>query len=150
SWEQRKDQFTPVCRKGRHLLVRIDETNPDPEAAKAEARKTIDAARARIEGGAAFGEVAREVSEDTATAAAGGALGCFARGKLTVPATTKAIDDAVYALDAGALSEVIETNHGFHLVTVDAVLEGEEAEKYGRLEVARELYVNKEAERIAA
>src|SRR5690606_784250 len=60
SWEQRKDQFTPVCRKARQLLIRIDETNPDREAATAEARKKIEAARARIEGGEAFADVARE------------------------------------------------------------------------------------------
>lgn len=150
AWESRKDQFTPVCRRARHILVRVDETNPDPDAAKAEAQKTIDAAKARIEGGEPFGAVAEEVSEDTATSSEGGALGCFAAGKLAQPATTKAIDDAVYALEKGQISDVIETNHGFHLVKLDAILEGEAAEKHGRLEVARELYEKKEAERIAA
>lgn len=150
SWEQRRDQFTPTCRKARQILVRVDETNPDRDAATADARKKIDAARARIDGGDAFGDVAREVSEDTATAARGGQLGCFAPGKLTASATTKAIDDAIHAMKKGAVSEVVETDLGFHLLKVDDVLEGEAAEKHGRLEVARDLYAKKEAERIAA
>jgi peptidyl-prolyl cis-trans isomerase D len=150
SWEQRKDQFTPVCRKARQLLIRIDETNPDREAATAEARKKIEAARARIEGGDAFADVARELSQDGATASQGGQLGCFAPGKLMIPATTKAIDDAVYAMKKGAMSEIIETDFGFHLLKLDAVLEGADAQKHGWLEVARELYAKKEAERLAA
>jgi len=149
-WEQRKDTYLPECRKARHLVVRIDETNPDKEAASKEAKEKVVAAKARIDGGESFADVAREVSEDPNTKDEGGALGCFAAGKLAAPGTTKAIDDAIFGLAKGAVSDVIETQYGFHLVTVDAVLDTEAAEKLGRREVAKELYLRKEAERFAA
>lgn len=150
SWKERQEQYLPECRKARHLVVRVDETNPDEEAAKAAARGKVEAAKKRIDGGEAFADVAGEVSEDANTKADGGKLDCFAAGKLAAPGTTKAIDDAIFALDRGAVSDVIETQYGFHLVTVDAVLDAEQAEKLGRREVAKDLFLRKEAERLAS
>ena len=150
SWKERQEQYLPECRKARHLVVRVDETNPDQEAAKAEAKGKVDAARQRIEDGETFSVVAAEVSEDANTKNDGGKLDCFAAGKLAAPGTTKAIDDANFALDKGALSDVIETQYGFHLVTVDAVLDAEQAEKLGRRDVAEDLFLRKEAERLAS
>jgi peptidyl-prolyl cis-trans isomerase D len=150
SWTERKDQYLPECRKARHLVVRIDETNPDKEAASKAARDKAEAAKARIEGGETFAAVAREISEDANTKDDGGALGCFAKGKLSGPSTTTALDEAIFTLDVGGVSDVIETQYGFHLVTVDAALDAEAAEKLGRREVAKDLYLRKEAERLAA
>jgi peptidyl-prolyl cis-trans isomerase D len=39
AWGSRKDTFLPECRKARHILVRIDETAPDAEAAEKKARR---------------------------------------------------------------------------------------------------------------
>ena len=150
SWKERQDHYLPECREARHLVVRVDETNPDAEAAKAEAREKVEAAKKRIDGGEAFADVAREVSEDANTKGDGGKLGCFAAGKLAAPGTTKAIDAAIFALDPGAVSDVIETQYGFHLVKVDAVLDADQAEKLGRREVAKDLFLRKEAERLAS
>ncbi len=150
AWASRKDVFLPECRKARHILFRIDETDPDQEAAKTKAKEQADAARKRIEGGEAFAAVAKELSEDASTKKEGGDLGCFAAGKLSRPATTKAVDDAAYALAVGAVSEPIESTHGYHLVTVDKIAGEEEAEDIGRKTVAFELYERKESERLAA
>lgn len=145
----RKDEFAPTCRKARHLLVRIDDSG-DKAAATKKAREKIDAALKRLDKGDEFGDVARALSEDTQSAVDGGRLGCFAAGKLVRPNTVKAVDDAAFALDKGKVSSVIESNLGLHLVTVDAILEGEAAEKEGRAQIARERYLKAEAERLAA
>ena len=150
AWEARKDTFMPSCRETRQILARVDETDPDPEGAKKKAQAKIDAARTRVEAGESFADVARDVSDDAASAVAGGSLGCFAAGKLARSSTTKAIDDAAQTLKPGALSETIESSHGLHLVTVDKINEGEAAEKVGKTEVARDLYLRKESERMAA
>ncbi|MEM6787167.1 MAG: peptidylprolyl isomerase [Myxococcota bacterium] len=149
-WEKRKDTFEPSCRQARHLLVRIDATIPDKEEAKAAARAAAEKAKARIEGGASFAEVARDVSEDLNSAADGGTLGCFAAGKLDAPATDTKIDEAAQALEPGETSEPIETTFGFHLVQVERVVEGDDATELGRTTIAREQYLEKEADRLAA
>ncbi|MBM4359315.1 MAG: SurA N-terminal domain-containing protein, partial [Deltaproteobacteria bacterium] len=79
AWAEKKDEFSPACRRTRHLFVRVDDSG-DKAAATKKAREAIDAAKARIDGGEAFADVAREVSEDPQSASAGGALGCFAAG----------------------------------------------------------------------
>jgi len=150
AWNDAKDRYLPECRRARQILVRIDETLPDKADAEKKARTKIEAAKQRIDAGEAFADVAREVSEDATTASHGGELGCFAAGKLAKPNTTKAIDDAVFALHEGKVSEIIKTGKGLHLVRLDAVASGDDAEKVGRHEVALELYLRKEAERMAA
>ena len=51
SWDSRKDTYLPECREARHILVRVDETNPDLEAAKKDATDKAAAAKKRIEAG---------------------------------------------------------------------------------------------------
>ena len=150
AWAGKKDNFLPECRQARHILVRIDDTNPDKDAATKEARAKIDDARKELADGKAFAKVARKVSDDPRTADDGGRLGCFAAGKLTQANTGKAIDDAVFALAAGKLSAVIETPNGFHVVKLDKIASGDAAEKIGRAKVNRELYREKESDRVAA
>jgi len=149
-WERRKDAFLPECRRTRHILARIDETDPDKDAAKTKASDKLMAAKARIDGGESFGAVAKDVSEDPNSAPEGGKLGCFAAGKLSKPTTTEVIDAAAFALKEGELSDVIESSHGLHLIIVDQIADAEAAEKIGKSLAARELYLNGEAERMVS
>jgi peptidyl-prolyl cis-trans isomerase D len=150
SWESRKESYLPECRRARHILIRIDDTNPDPKAAEKKAEEQMEAVKKRLDNGEAFAKVARDVSGDPRTAPDGGSLGCFAAGKLAKPNTTKAIDDAAFALKAGKVSEVIKSNHGLHLVKLDKIADEKAAEKIGKREVKLELYLRSEAERMAA
>jgi len=145
----KKDEFAPVCRKARQILVRIDDSG-DKDAARKKAQEKVDAIKKRLDAGDKFSEVARDLSDDAASATSGGQLGCFAAGKLARPNTAKAVDDAVFATEKGKLSAVVESSFGLHLVTVDAVLEGQAAEKEGRLQLARERFLKAEADRLAA
>ncbi len=149
-WKNRKDGYLPTCRQARHILVRVDDTADDKEAAKKAAHDKLAAARKRIKNGESFADVARDISEDTTTAKEGGALGCFAAGKLARPNVTKPVDDAAFALEEGKLSDDIESRFGLHLVRVDSIHEGADAEKVGRHAIAKELYEKAETGRLAA
>lgn len=87
--------------RARHILV------ADEEQALA--------ARGRIVGGERFEDVARSVSSDRSTAAAGGDLGWFLRERM-VPE----FGAAVAALPAGAVSDPVRSQFGWHLILVEA------------------------------
>jgi peptidyl-prolyl cis-trans isomerase D len=143
-WEARKAQIGPECRVLRSLTAKIDPEASEPDAAKAKAKATIDDALARIKKGDDFADVARDLSDDGA-ASRGGELGCMPKGKLPKP-----VEDAALALGAGKVSDPIETDTGIVLLKVDTIAKDADAEKIGRREVARDLYVAQESERMAA
>ncbi len=62
-----------------------------------------------------FARLARENSEDPPTRERGGELGTFAKGS-----HSRAFDDAAFALKPGAISEVVQTEFGFHVIKVTA------------------------------
>lgn len=132
--------------KARHILVRPN-TTPSDEAvtlAEAVAFGTITDARARIEGGESFDDVAKEISQDTATAESGGDLGWLPRGQL--PAE---VDELAFSLGAGNLSEVIKTPSGFYLIKVidqDSAREVDEAEYETRRSQAFEKWLQAQQE----
>lgn len=66
-----------------------------------------------LQGGAGFADLARQYSEDKGSAVRGGDLGqWYARGSLVKP-----FEDAAFALlQPGALSPVIKTEHGYHII----------------------------------
>jgi parvulin-like peptidyl-prolyl isomerase len=65
--------------------------------------------------GADFARLARETSDDDATKTRGGDLGTFARD-----AHTRAFDEAAFALKVGELSQVVQTEYGFHIIKLNA------------------------------
>jgi parvulin-like peptidyl-prolyl isomerase len=77
------------------------------EEARARAESIQKLARAR---GADFAALAREHS-DCPTAAEGGDLGRFSRGRML-----PAIEAAAFKLSVGGVSEVVETEFGYHIV----------------------------------
>jgi peptidyl-prolyl cis-trans isomerase SurA len=77
-------------------------------------RKRADDIRSRVLAGEDFAGLAKRYSEDPATAASGGELGVYQRGQLA-----KAIEDAVFKLDKGQMSDVIQTKSGFMILKVD-------------------------------
>lgn len=83
---------------------------------------TDDAARARaqdllaqLKAGASFEKLARENSADPGSAARGGSLGFFGKGKMVAP-----FEAAVDALQRpGELSPVVQTQFGLHIIRLD-------------------------------
>ena len=91
----------------RHILLRAREG-----LSEAEARDKLAKMRKLIEGGADFGALAKQNSEDS-SASKGGDLGWVAPGD-TVPEFEKVMD----ALKPGEVSEPFQTPFGWHLVQV--------------------------------
>lgn len=94
---------------------------PQDEAAKQAADSAaLSAAEAKakdllkqLKDGAAFDEVAKK-SSDGPSAADGGALGTFERGKLA-----KELEDRTFAMKAGEITDVIRVKQGYAILKVD-------------------------------
>ena len=101
-------------RKASHILIRVaQDAAADVLAA---AQEKIQAAKSRLDAGEAFADVAKDVSDDV-TATEGGSLGFFAKG-----AMVQAFEDAVFnQLQVGEVSEVVQTQFGLHLITLNEV-----------------------------
>ncbi|MDA3938579.1 MAG: peptidylprolyl isomerase [Spirochaetia bacterium] len=95
-----------------HILIKVE-----PEAAesvKEDALKRINAIKDRVNNGDEFSDLARELSEGPSNTN-GGDLGSFGRGKMV-----KSFEDAVFALDVGSVSDVVETQFGYHIIKLTA------------------------------
>jgi peptidyl-prolyl cis-trans isomerase D len=97
--------------RARHILFKVT-PGASPTDRDAARQRASDALK-QLEGGADFAELAKQQSQDS-TAPAGGDLGWFSRGQM-VPAFEK----AAFGLAVGAMSEVVETPFGFHIVKVE-------------------------------
>ena len=100
---------TPERRRARHILITI---NADyDENGREAARTRIDALAAELQAHPdAFGRLARRHSE-CPTALEDGCLGTLPRGRLYPE-----LDAALFALEAGQVSDVLESEIGFHLL----------------------------------
>ena len=100
-----------------HVLVRVPPVGgSDAEnAAKAKVEDVIK----RAKGGEDFGKLARELSEDKASAVQGGDLGFVGPGELVAP-----FEQAAFALKKGEISEPVRTPFGYHAIRVIDVKEG--------------------------
>ena len=82
---------------------------------EADARTKIDDLRKQIAGGADFGKLARENSDDATSAAKDGDFGII---KHTSPYPDP-VKNAVFALKAGEMSQPIRQPNGFYLIRLD-------------------------------
>jgi len=83
---------------------------------------TSDPAKAQallneLRAGANFAALAQRESEDLSTAANGGDLGWFPRG---VPLMPPEVVEAAFALQPGEISDVVQSEQGYHLIKVEA------------------------------
>ena len=78
-------------------------------ATREEAQAVLD----RLAGGEEFAALAVELSTDFGSGANGGDLGWFRRGMMVAP-----FEEAVLALEPGGVSDPVETQFGWHVVTL--------------------------------
>jgi peptidyl-prolyl cis-trans isomerase D len=110
---------TPEERRASHILVKAESSMPADERAKARTKAEGLLAEVR-KNPAAFAEVARKNSDDTGSAEQGGDLDFFGRGQMVKP-----FEDSAFALKPGEISGVVESDFGFHIITVTGVRGGQ-------------------------
>jgi peptidyl-prolyl cis-trans isomerase SurA len=92
-------------------LAHIFVTPRVSDADKGGARELLQRLRDSILAGADFAELARRYSQDAGSAAQGGDLGLVRRGLFV-----REFESAVFALQEGQLSDIVETQFGLHLI----------------------------------
>ena len=112
-YDSNPDQFKqPEQVTASHILVQVNEN--DTPAQKAEKRAKAEKIRSDLVGGADFAQEASQYS-DCPSKQQGGNLGTFSRDKM-VPEFA----NAAFALKIGQLSDIVETQYGYHIIKVTA------------------------------
>ncbi|MHA7680152.1 SurA N-terminal domain-containing protein [Cupriavidus sp. PET2-C1] len=106
---------TDEQRRASHILIGSPKDAPAAErqAAKEKATKLLEDLRKHPE---TFADVARKQSQDPGSAEKGGDLGFMGRGALVKP-----FEDAMYALKDGQISDVVETDYGYHIIKLTGI-----------------------------
>lgn len=102
-------------REASHILIKFEEKS-DRAALKAKAEDLQKQARAP---GADFAALAKKHSQDPGSAVQGGGLGSFGRG-----AMVKAFEESVFAMKPGEVSNVVESEFGYHIIKLAGVTPG--------------------------
>ncbi|RYG12823.1 MAG: peptidyl-prolyl cis-trans isomerase [Burkholderiales bacterium] len=97
-------------RRASHILIASPKSAPadEREKAKAKASELLAAVRKAPD---SFADVAKKNSQDPGSAPNGGDLDFFTRG-----AMTKTFEDAAFALKKGEISDVVESEFGYHII----------------------------------
>ena len=108
-YDKNPDQFKqPETARASHILIMVDEKADD--ATRKAARAKADDILKRAKAGEDFAALAKQHSQDP-SGQQGGDLGVFPRGQM-VPA----FEQAAFALQPGAISDVVTTQFGYHII----------------------------------
>ena len=123
----KSDRFTtPAQVHARHILFTVDQAATETDKAKVKDTATGVLTRARA--GEDFAALAKTYSQDPGTAPKGGDLGFFPRGRMV-----KEFEQAAFNLSAGSISDLVESQFGYHIIKAEAV----EAQRVRSLEETR-------------
>ena len=124
-------------RRASHILIGFG-VNPTP-AAKEEARKKAEQVLEEVRKDSdQFAELAKKYSQDPGSAANGGDLGMFGRGVMV-----KAFDDAVFSMIPGAVSDLVESEFGYHIIKLTEISGEAQSLASVRLQIRGELIYQK-------
>jgi peptidyl-prolyl cis-trans isomerase D len=120
-YEENVSRYTTAEeRRASHILVTAPKDAPADQRAKAKAKaeQLLEQARKNPAG---FAELAKKNSDDTLSAPQGGDLDFNGRGAFAA----KAQEDAIFAMKVGEVSNVVESEFGYHVIKLDAVRGGQ-------------------------
>ena len=101
---------TPEMVRASHILVMVDQKAGDAD--KAKAKEKMAGIQKKVQAGEDFAELAKQFS-DCKSSTSGGDLDFFQRGQMV-----GAFEDAAFKLNVGEVSDVVETQFGYHLIKV--------------------------------
>lgn len=112
-YDGHKDEFkTPETVRARHILVRVDTSASESD--KKKAKEKAEDILIKIKSGEDFVKLASDMSDDPGSKSKGGDLGFFSRGRMIKP-----FEDTAFSLKPGEVSNVIETQFGYHIIKVE-------------------------------
>lgn len=106
-------------RRASHILINAPREMPAAERSKAKERAQALLAEAR-QSPTGFADLARKNSQDPGSAQQGGDLDFFSRGAMVKP-----FEDAAYGLKVGDISDVVESDFGYHIIQLTGVRGGQ-------------------------
>lgn len=115
-FDEHQTEFgTQEQRQAAHILISVaaQASDADKQAAKVKAEQVLQQVK---KSPANFAALAKEFSQDPGSAANGGDLGMFGHGTMVKP-----FDEAVFKLKVGEISELVQSDFGFHIIRLTAV-----------------------------
>ena len=95
-----------------HILITPKADAADPNQEKAKAKAKAEDLLKQIKEGADFAALAK-ANSDCTSAAQGGDLNFFGKGKMVPP-----FEKTAFALETGKVSDIVETRFGYHIIKV--------------------------------
>lgn len=142
-YEQVKEELiTLESRQTSHILLQLDEDAN--EQLVEEKRQLAISLKEKLNAGESFAALAKEHSQDPASANEGGDLGDVEKGAMVEP-----FEKALFALDVGDISDPIRTTFGWHIIQLNNK-SGGEAPTYAakKLELSEQLKSEKAESKI--
>ena len=102
-------------RHASHILIAFGVGAKDADKAVAKG-KALDILAQLKKNPKQFEELATKFSQDPGSAAKGGDLGSFARGAMVKP-----FEDSVFSMKKGQISDLVESEFGFHIIRLDDI-----------------------------
>lgn len=135
AWKAAQPNITAGCPLVREITLPLSPYSGDAE--KGPLRERLKALRERLDKGESFDALAREAS-NAPTAAFGGLVGCLHTG---YGPGANVLVEAANKLSPGAVSDVLETPGGLHLLKLEGKLDAANVEREGKAQVTRGLYL---------
>ena len=131
-------------REASHILITASKNAPPAEKAKAKA-KAEDVLNQIRKNPKQFAELATKYSQDPESAKKGGDLGSFGRGMMVKP-----FDDAVFSMKVNEISNVVESDFGYHIIKLTKIIGEGGGFDAMRPQIKAELIYQKGQEKFAA